>query len=184
MSDTEAREKIVEATQALLAEGVSADDITVRRIAARAGVGIGTVSYHFHSKEKLVYEAIGRQMAALAGPRSDGAAEPDPRRRLRRFLLESTELALLHAELFRAQLSYQIVHGDMSICYTIAPMLREILGPGRSDLELKLVALEIVSAMQMIYLKAEEFLRYAGVDVRDPKQREEALDALLNTVLE
>lgn len=183
MSDTEARERIIEAVQKLLAGGERAEDITVRRIASAAGVGIGTVSYHFHSKEKLVYEAVGRQMTALAGPRAQEEPEPDARLRLRRFLLESTELALRHGDMFLTQLSYEILHGDMSICYTIMPMLRDIFGPTRSDLEVKLAALEIVAATQMIYLKMDDFMRYAGVDVRNPKQREEALDALLNTVL-
>ena len=44
MPDMEARERIPAAVQQLLDEGEDPERITVRRIAARAGVCIGTVS--------------------------------------------------------------------------------------------------------------------------------------------
>lgn len=184
MPDSEVKERIIEAVQALLAHGVPAGDITVRQVAAKAGVGIGTISYHFHSKEKLIYEAIGRQMAALASPLS-GSADTGlcGKERLCRFLTDTAELACLHEDMFRSQMSYDIVHGDFSICYTITPMLREILGSGTSDLAIKLKALEIVATLQMIYLKPGDFMKYAGLDVRNPKQRSEAMDTLLSDVL-
>jgi AcrR family transcriptional regulator len=184
MPDNEVREGIINTVQALLAEGVAAGDITVRQVAAKAGVGIGTISYHFHSKEKLIYEAIGRQMAAMAAPLADTADSGlGGRERLRRFLMDTAELACLHEDMFRSQMSYDIVHGDFSICYTITPMLREILGSGKSDLSIKLKALEIIATLQMIYLKPGDFMKYAGLDVRNPKQRNEAMDTLLNNVL-
>lgn len=183
MSDREAKEKIMAAVRELLAEGCPVGDITVRKIAQRAGVGIGTVSYHFHSKDKLVYEVIGGQMAELAGALSPSGGEGTAFVRLRRFFHQTAELALQYSDIFRAQLSYEIVNGDMSICYYITPLLKEYFGGTKSDLEIKIIALEMIAAMQVILLKMEEFQRYTGVNIRDAEQREEALDVILDTVI-
>jgi AcrR family transcriptional regulator len=183
MSENEAKGKIMEAVQDLLSEGCPIEDITVRKIAQRAGVGIGTVSYHFHSKDKLVYEVIAKQMADLAGGLSSGEGAGTSLERLRRFFYQTADMALQHSELFRAQLSYDIVNGDMSICYFITPLLKEHFGSSKSELEIKLMALEMIAALQMILLKMEDFQRYTGIIIRDTRQREEAIDILLKTVI-
>jgi AcrR family transcriptional regulator len=200
MTDSEVKGKIMTAVRELLAEGCPVGDITVRKIAQKAGVGIGTVSYHFHSKDKLVYEVIAGQMTELAGGLAPDASKgtpfqgtretpsPDggkgtPLERLRHFFRQTAELALQYSEIFRAQLSYEIVNGDLSICYYITPLLKEHFGRTKSDLEIKIIALQMITAMQVILLKMEEFQRYTGVDIRDAKQREEAVDIILDTAI-
>lgn len=183
MSESEAKGKIMAAVRDLLSEGCPIEDITVRKIAQRAEVGIGTVSYHFHSKDKLVYEVIAAQMVDLAGGLHPSEGAGTPLERLRRFFNQTADIALQYSEIFRAQLSYDIVNGDMSICYFITPLLKEHFGRSKSDLEIKIMALQMIAALQMILLKMEDFQRYAGVNIRDAKQREEAIDILLGTVI-
>jgi AcrR family transcriptional regulator len=183
MPDNEAKDRIIKAVQDMLEQGCPAEDITVRQIAKKAGVGIGTVSYHFHSKDKLVYEAVGMQMLGLADVLLPVDREGTARERLREFFLRTADLALRYSSIFTIQLSYEMVHGDMTICYTITPLLKEIFGGMKSDLEIKLIALELISAMQAILLKLEAFQRYTGVDIRDTKQREEALDIIINSII-
>lgn len=183
MSDNEAKDRILKAVQSLLEEGVAAEDITVRLIAKRANVGIGTVSYHFHSKDRLVYEAISQQMIGIAEMVLPNDGEGTPFERLRKFIHGTADLALRHSAIFTVQLSYEIVHGDMNICYTITPLLKEIFGGQKNDLEIKLIALELISALQAILIKIEAFQHYTGVDIRNPGQREEALDIILNNII-
>jgi len=178
----EAKGKIMAAVRALLSEGCPIDDITVRKIAQRAGVGIGTVSYHFHSKDRLVYEVIGAQMADLAGGLHPSEGAGTALERLKRFFLQTADIALQYSEIIRAQLSYDVVHGDMSICYFITPLLKEHFGRSKSDLEIKVMALQMIAALQRILLKMEDFQRYSGVNIRDAKQREEVIDILISTL--
>ena len=183
MSDTEAKDKIISAVRELLSEGCPVGEITVRKIAKLAGVGIGTVSYHFHSKDKLVYEVVAGQMTELAGSLSPNEGAGTPIERLRRFFYQTAELALQYSEIFRVQLAYEIVHGDMSICYTITPILKEHFGAAKSDLEIKLIALQMIAAMQLMLIKMEEFQRYTGVNIRDAKQREEVLGIIIKAAI-
>lgn len=183
MSDSVIKDKIMSAVRELLSEGCKAKDITVRKIAQRAGVGIGTVSYHFHSKDKLVYEAVGGMMTELARSLSPSEEAGPPFERLRRFFYQTAELALQYNESFRIQLCYEIVHGDLSICYYITPLLKEHFGEAKSDLEIKLIALQMIAAMQITLIKMEEFQRYSGINIWDAKQRQKALDIILNTAI-
>lgn len=184
MSENEVKQRILQTVQDMLAEGCSGEEITVRKIAQRAGVGIGTVSYHYHSKDKLVYEAVAAQMTGLTTTLAPGEGEGTPRERLLAFLRQTAELALPYSKLFQIQLSYEMVHGDMSICYYLTPLLKEHFGASKNDLQIKMAALQIIATLQSILLKMDAFQRYAGVDVRHAPQREEALDVLLDGVLQ
>lgn len=183
MSNSAAKENIISAVRGLLAEGCPVGDITVRKIAQRAGVGLGTVSYHFRSKDRLVYEVIAGQMTELAGGLSLSGGAGTPLERLKRFFYQTAELAMQYSDIFRVQLSYEVVNGDMSICYYITPLLKEHFGGTRNDLEIKVIALQMITAMQMSLLKMEEFQRYTGLNIRDTRQREEALDVIVNTAI-
>jgi len=64
------------------------EGLSVRRIAAEAGVSIGLINHHFPNKDTLVaesYRTFGRRLAAnFEG--AVAAAGPDPRARLRAYL--------------------------------------------------------------------------------------------------
>ena len=183
MSDRETKEKIKSAVQELLSAGCPVGDITVRKIAQLAGVGIGTVSYHYHSKDKLVYEVIAEQMANLAEKLTPSENTGTPSERLKSFFYQTTELALQYQEIFRVQLSYEILNGDMSICYYVLPLLREHFNGSKTDPEIKVIALEIITAMQMILLRMDEFQRYSEMNMKDRKHREEVLDIIINSAI-
>ncbi len=85
------RERILEvATQVFLAEGLS---VPVQEIARRAGVGTGTVSRHFPTKESL-FEAILRQrMEALVAVADDLLEHEDAGAAFFRFFAETVQAA-------------------------------------------------------------------------------------------
>lgn len=64
------------------------EGLSVRRIAAEAGVSIGLINHHFPNKDTLVaesYRAFSRRLAANF-EKAVAAADPDPRARLRAYL--------------------------------------------------------------------------------------------------
>jgi AcrR family transcriptional regulator len=81
------REALVDATiESLKRYGY--EGLSVRRIAAEAGVSIGLINHHFPNKDTLVaesYRTFGRRLAANFES-AIAAAGPDPRARLRAYL--------------------------------------------------------------------------------------------------
>ncbi|WP_433234980.1 TetR/AcrR family transcriptional regulator [Streptosporangium sp. CA-135522] len=84
------RELLIDAASAELSEhGL---DVSVARIAARAGVAKGTVFNHFSSKEELVSAIFCEQLGALAATGEALLEHPDPRDALLRFVTAGAEL--------------------------------------------------------------------------------------------
>ena len=66
MSAKETKDKILKCTTELITErGGDIDNVTIRMIASRAGVGVGLTNHYFESKEQLVNECNDRIFAEL-----------------------------------------------------------------------------------------------------------------------
>ncbi|GAA1434950.1 TetR family transcriptional regulator [Streptomyces thermospinosisporus] len=81
-TDPQRRERIIAATLDLIAEeGIAR--VSHRRIAARAGVPLGSMTYHFDGIDELLREAFRRftdHIAAVFDARLGTAADPDQAR--------------------------------------------------------------------------------------------------------
>lgn len=183
MSDSETKEKILRAVQEMLQEGLSAEDITVRLIASRAGIGIGTINYHYHSKDKLLSDAVSELMTTLASGLQQEDAGSDPTVKLRQFLTTIAEMSLKYYEISRIHVTYDLEQGDFSICYYIIPLLKEIFKDTRNEKEIKLAAIELITSMQSIFLKKEAFFKFTGIDLQVPDQRAEAMNIVLKNII-
>ena len=66
MSAKETKEKILKCTTELILErGGDVSNVTIRTIAARAGIGVGLTNHYFRSKEQLIEECIENVFSQL-----------------------------------------------------------------------------------------------------------------------
>lgn len=179
------REKLIQATQQLLQEESDPESITARQITSRAGVGLGAINYHFSSKDHLLNEAVLELINQTAAPWLTAAAhqELSPRRQLRQLLLETARVASRFPKISRLPIAHTLREGSFSVPEMVVPLLREIFPGDTRDLELKLIALQLITPMQFGFLHAEAFQRYAGVDVRDPTQQEQLIEGMINILI-
>ena len=179
------KERILTATIDILNEEASPEKITVRQIAERAGVSIGAINYHFQSKDNLLNEAVGRIIGDVAASwyQPFQPLDVDPLTRLRKLFKESAKIIVRYPKFVELTFSHALLHDDFGVPMLIVPLLREILGPNRSELELRLLAFELVVSMQVAVLRSEAFRRYSGIDLHDEVQREAALDILIDNIM-
>ena len=79
---------VLEAAKAVFGE--SGVDVPIREIAARAGVGVGTVYRHFPKRSDLVQAVFRREVDACADAASRFATTYEPGEAVRRWLLRFT----------------------------------------------------------------------------------------------
>ncbi len=160
----------------------------VRDIAARAGVNLAAMNYHFGSKEKL-YLALLQSAAAervSAFPLPDAAHTPGGRQRLLRFAIRnllgrflSTEPPSLLPRLMVRELANPTPALQTMIETVARPqfalllgVMRSFLGPQANEAELRLAAFSVLGQC-LFYLFARPIVSqlapdiYAGADHLD-----------------
>lgn len=132
--ETNAKNRIIDVVKALFIEGCSSTELTVREIAERANIGIGTINYHFQSKDRLVYEAANSLLVSMADDLSASAQAPEasPYKKLRSFLIGTSDLLMQHYDIYKLQISYELTQGDMKTPSYLLPLLKEVLSPEKN----------------------------------------------------
>lgn len=184
-NESETRERIIQATIELLDEATQVEKITVRAVAQKANVGIGLINYHFHTRDNLLSIAIGSVMAKMAtglGEKNSDTSQ-DPSQRIRIMLKSLYSFAERHEKLIQFLLTHGIVNGDMDAALYLVPMLREIFDAKRDEMQLRIIALQILLPIQVASINPGAFHRFAGVDLHDANQREQYIDSLVDNLI-
>jgi AcrR family transcriptional regulator len=176
---------IIDTAKSLLNEVEDIEKITVRQIAERANVGIGLINYHFKNKDNLLSIAIGDSMAKtiLSFSKSDSYADLEPIEKLSTVLKGLYTLSDKKEKLMRFLLSRDIMNGNMQTPLHLIPLLKEIFGNKKDDIQLRILVLQILYPIQVTGLNREAFYMYSGIDVSDQEQRNRFVDNLINNLI-
>lgn len=183
--ETEPRERILQAAVQLLQEQGDASRVTVRRIAALAGVGVGLVNYHYRSKEDLLDAAFGRILAQQARPWLEARPEMagPPLARLKQLARQIGETALDFPRLARPGIERAALNARFETALAVLPLLREHFGARKGELELRALALALVSALLVAFLRLDEAAAFVGLDPRDRARLAALSDLIIEQVL-
>ncbi len=184
-SDQDARQTLIDITKALLEEQNDVEAITVRLIAERAGVGTGLINYHFKSKDNLLSIAIGDVMAeAIRSFTSAGMnAGLEPVAKLKRLLKELVLIICRNKKLMRFILSQEIMEGNLKTALYLIPLLKEVFGNKKNDMELRIIALQIIHPIQVTGLNSDSFYMFSGIDLYNEEQQSTFIDMLINNLV-
>ncbi|HTX78619.1 MAG TPA: TetR/AcrR family transcriptional regulator [Longilinea sp.] len=184
--ELEARQKILNAACDMLREGMKPQAITVRRIAERAGVGIGLINYHFQSRDKLLNEAVttlmGEQAELWLDPTS--LTQADPLDNLHRLLKETSRIGIQFPAYTQVAVKYELEQGEVNVPTLLLPLLHQIYGVQKSELEIRLIAFALVTALQVAMLRLGAFRRYTGINVLNDQQRDQCIDLLIENLIQ
>ena len=181
--DQEAKDRIVRVVTELLLKAPEAiDNITVRQIAEQSGVGVGSINYYFGSRDHLLSIAIGNILAEKANQfiEQKDTGESDPVERLKNMLKELCNISLANEKLIRFTLMQGIMNGDINTPLYLVPMLKEIFGVEKDEIELRIIALQLLQPLQMAGISPETFRMYCGIDLYDRDARGRLIDMLVS----
>jgi AcrR family transcriptional regulator len=184
-NENDTRCLIFNTAKTLLNEVEDAGTITVRQIAARAGVGVGLINYYFESKNDLLNAAIGEIVLEVMTAQADKVAlfDMEPLERLRVMMRQLLELANNNTKFVRFIFSLNIIKAGLQTPLHIISLLRDIFGDEKDDAQLRVIALQILYPLQAAGLDAGVFHMYSGLDLRDPEDRNKFIDMLINNVI-
>jgi len=169
----------------LLNEADDIDKITVRHIAERAGVGTGLINYHFKSKDNLLSVAMGDIMARTISKFAKNSAyshmEPDVK--LRAMMKELCDIVGNDEKTARFLLLREITEGNMQAPLFLIPLLKEIFGEQKDDMQLRIIALQIIQPIQISGLNTAAFHMYSGIELLDIEQRNRFIDTLIDNLI-
>jgi AcrR family transcriptional regulator len=160
------REMLVDATLRCLADA-SVDRLSVRAIAAEAGVSVGLMNHHYASKDALVADAYKRAAAdLLAGLREAVEAAPDdPRSRLDAFFTQSFSARVLDPKLLKVWTSFwiladrsshvQATHERNNLQYRdlLERLLLDLLADAPASAHLRLAAIGLSALIDGLWLE-------------------------------
>ncbi len=166
------------------------NEITIKQIMERADVGMGTVNYHFGSKENLMNLVIRRYISSILPetPRIFGQyADLPPLQQFRAGVKDIMTIIAREPEIARQAFMQDMTAGfegdatSETIQALLAP-LRSALGD-EDETRLWLRLHLLVVGLEATVLRSEIVRKASGLHFEDDGEREEILDAILDMVL-
>ncbi len=179
------KEHIMDVTTQLIQESDGdINQITIRRIAERAQVGLGLINYHFGSKDKLILECIQRiinNVVHCFTPEEKTYGENDDKYRLvdwakqvYDFLFENRVISMMS------------ILGDMQDYHAACNSVNTqrgfslALAGFADDKQERMLAFSLTSIMQVAFLSGEHSKEIIGYDLYKKEER----DLFIDTVVE
>jgi AcrR family transcriptional regulator len=187
--ESEARERILSASMDLIIERGGAGDVTTRDIAARAGVGIGLVNYHFQTKENLISLCVKRIAGSAADDLAQLAAstEMEPVEKLRllfksfaRFLAANPGIARVSGGI--DLLTPTKLDNTDRLLEACLPAIKEVCAGKATETEMRVLLHLVVSSLQAAFLRGDAFKGFAGFDFANDAQRDQFVDIVIYIV--
>jgi len=178
----DAKEQILDATVKLLLDSKDPESITVRDIAAAAGVQLAMINYYFHSKDELLYQAVGALRNRMAGnwlSVKGKYKEMNAYTRFREMLIALCGMSVKYSQYMRLTVEYELTKAEIVSTQHTLPLIREICGDKHSETAIRITAYEIISTLQLIFFRAKDISNYLGFDVLEHDRMVEIIDTIL-----
>lgn len=179
------KEHIMDVTTQLIQEcDGDINQITIRRIAERAQVGLGLINYHFGSKDKLILECIQRiinNVVHCFTPEKKAYRENDDKCRLTDWAKQVYDF------LFENRvISMMSILGDMQDYHAACNSVNTqrgfalALAGFADDKQKRMLVFSLTSIMQVAFLSGEHSKEIIGYDLYKKEER----DLFIDTVVE
>lgn len=177
MKNSNVKEQLIEATLELINTADEPGNITARQIAGKANVNLAMINYYFSSKDDLISQAIGKTIESSANKwKNMLQLDMPPKEKLRLMLYELTDMVVKQSRFTRVSIMHIITQQEITQPYYILPILKDFYVGRKSEFECKVIAYEIISFLQLIFMRSKDFYKYCGADILDQKTRHNLID--------
>lgn len=192
LSTLSTKEKIIKVTMEIIAaEGFQ--NVTIRKIANRAGVNLAAVNYHYGSKDAVINEALKTVTVQIINAFLWLKNEAiDPCDRLEHFIKEYSDVLYKYPDIIKIIID-QNIHNYPTRAEGYQEYLREegvellkktlkLIKPDEPDVVLNMRALQLLSCMAFPILMGDRVTEMISVDLVEQEMRQVYIKVLMKNI--
>ena len=180
------KEKLLDATFALMEEADDPLAVTSRQIAERAGAKPSMINYCFGSRENLIYQTFQKQYMGFMNEKEVAkilASNLPPRDILKKLHFTVAKCLVDNPKFTKAITPFVLLNRDLSQeSFSYAYVKKHYAGK-KTDKECKLIAYEMSSMMQLIICRKDDIKKDFGIDLDKEKELRKYIDMRIDLLL-
>ena len=180
------KEKLVDATFALMEELDDPLNVTSRQIADRAGVKPSMINYCFGSRENLIYQTFQKQYMSFLKDKNVEkliASDLPPKELLKKLHFVVAKCLVENPKFTKAITGYVLFNRDLSQESFSFPYVKKHYAGKKSDEECRLIAYELSAMMQLIVFRKDDIKASFGIDLDNDKELQKYIDMRVDLLL-
>lgn len=180
------KEKLIDATFALMEEADDPLNVTSRQIAERAGTKPSMINYCFGSRENLIYQTFQKQYMGFLKEEPIAeliASDISPKELLKKLHFIVAKCLVENPKFTKAITPYVLFNRDLSQESFSFPYVKKHYAGKKTDKECRLIAYEMSSMMQLIVCRKDDIKRDFGIDLTKDKELKKYIDMRVDLLL-
>ena len=180
------KEKLVDATFALMEELDDPLNVTSRQIADRAGVKPSMINYCFGSRENLIYQTFQKQYMSFLKDKNVEkliASDLPPKELLKKLHFVVAKCLVENPKFTKAITGYVLFNRDLSQESFSFPYVKKHYAGKKTDEECRLIAYELSAMMQLIVFRKDDIKASFGIDLDNDKELQKYIDMRVDLLL-
>ena len=180
------KEKLIDATFALMEEADDPLNVTSRQIAERAGTKPSMINYCFGSRENLIYATFQKEyLSFLKEDEIKEALDSDlpPKEILKKIHFLVAKCLVLNYKFTKAITGLVLFQRDLGKGSFSYPYVKAHYQGKKTDEECKLIAYELSTMMQLLIYRKDDIRKDFGIDLEDEKVLRKYIDMRVDLLL-
>ena len=180
------KEKLIDATFALMEKADDPLNVTSRQIAERAGTKPSMINYCFGSRENLIYQTFQKQyMGFLKDKEIEKLLASDlaPKDLLKKLHFAVAKCLVENPKFTKAITPYVLFNRDLSQESFSFPYVKKHYAGKKTDKECRLIAYELSAMMQLIVFRKDDIRESFGIDLNNDKELQKYIDMRVDLLL-
>jgi len=180
------KEKLLDATFALMEEADDPLNVTSRQIAERAGTKPSMINYCFGSRENLIYQTFRKQYLDFLKEKPIAeliASDISPKELLKKLHFIVAKCLVENPKFTKAISPFVLFERDLSKESFSFPYVKKHYAGRKTDRECRLIAYELSSMMQLMICRKDDLKRDFGINLDNDKELKKYIDMRVDLLL-